>query len=657
MNNVLLTYFVARPLTSVDARDPIWVGSENPANWVVSSSAAWHPRVTQAAMSSALVVSNGYGSITPMDTAVLTFGAVNGVRIEGFVSGKTVFIGPGGRPQVTITPATDWPVPTAGFHAPLNTPLRVSAPEQAVTWNGQWRVPTAYVGVAGGTTGWDGGAAWPIDPGTLTAVSPTGWTGPEWNDGTNWHMTDHAGGGPGPSFVISGGEPFWYSGQATPDGVPAGGGVGSVTVTSGVAPGGTTLSAPSAAASAFASTGSWVIGVPLSLSPPAAQAAAVDVVASWVPLTGVQGDPSRWPLNPLPATLLPGQAVSADVTYPLGSMTLEPGEPDTDGVDRSCWIRVMLDRESVLTAVTAPGGGLVRLYQGTSVDDVVGVATSADSGVLQSWALRAGTPYLLRVATALLDANATTTLTLTAVSAYAVVTCTPIVESPGASIVNGAGFTPGLQATVTVPGTAVSVAVSVDSSGSFSVQLDVPSLAPGSWTVVASTPVEAATASLQITRQSIADETPADDPVPAVTWPQPVGGVMKWVLKESQPGGMEYVFDINPDSMTSPYAPRQYTVDRTVAAQGVAFAWEGGFRAHEWQFSGTLLSQDQYDALVAFYNVGRRFWLRDHRTRIWTVTFADLDLVPLRKVGQPWAHRYTVKALIYACYLPEGWSA
>lgn len=75
--------------------------------------------------------------------------------------------------------------------------------------------------------------------------------------------------------------------------------------------------------------------------------------------------------------------------------------------------------------------------------------------------------------------------------------------------------------------------------------------------------------------------------------------------------------------------------------------WEGGTKAQQWTFSGRLDDKATLDGLVAYFNLNRRFYLIDHRSQAWVVTFAKLDVTPIRQAGHPWAHKYEVTALLF----------
>lgn len=138
---------------------------------------------------------------------------------------------------------------------------------------------------------------------------------------------------------------------------------------------------------------------------------------------------------------------------------------------------------------------------------------------------------------------------------------------------------------------------------------------------------------------------------PTHTHPPAENQVGRWQLNDPTSGGLgEFVFPINPSQMSSPYAARVYTVEHTTSLNGQAILWENGLTGHSWTFEGYLETKAFHDKLVAFHALRRRFWLTDHRGRIWMVTFTDLDLTPLkprRNVDKPWCHTYRLTCLAF----------
>lgn len=162
----------------------------------------------------------------------------------------------------------------------------------------------------------------------------------------------------------------------------------------------------------------------------------------------------------------------------------------------------------------------------------------------------------------------------------------------------------------------------------------------------ASTGRDNASASFTVVKAPVTNPLtqPSDSTPVAVA---PVDGVRKWVLQDPAPAGEQYVFEINPDSATSPWPENVFTSDVTTAPDGQHLTWEGARKAVSWSFKGTILTQTQHDAFVRFQALNRRVYLIDNRNRAWVVSIESFDAEPKKVNDNPWAHTYTVSAIIY----------
>lgn len=127
---------------------------------------------------------------------------------------------------------------------------------------------------------------------------------------------------------------------------------------------------------------------------------------------------------------------------------------------------------------------------------------------------------------------------------------------------------------------------------------------------------------------------------------QPGTGVKKWVFQD--PGTSEtYHFEINPNAMNSPYGQKKIQYAATTAIDGQKLAFEGQAPPVEWQFSGTLLAQSQYDAFVVWSQKRNRIWITDHFGRAWLSYITSFQPTAKRSQEHPWAHDWQMTALIF----------
>jgi len=116
---------------------------------------------------------------------------------------------------------------------------------------------------------------------------------------------------------------------------------------------------------------------------------------------------------------------------------------------------------------------------------------------------------------------------------------------------------------------------------------------------------------------------------------------------DTNPATREYVFPWNPNTMSSPFAPRAITALTTTAVNGQALVWEGNRTPVQWTFGGTCRDSEQYEALRAWtLERNSRIWLYDHFGRRLVVNLMGFDPTPKRAVGRYWLHEYTITALV-----------
>lgn len=121
------------------------------------------------------------------------------------------------------------------------------------------------------------------------------------------------------------------------------------------------------------------------------------------------------------------------------------------------------------------------------------------------------------------------------------------------------------------------------------------------------------------------------------------GDVVRWRFKD--PLGETYTFARNPSTWVEPLIDRQLTVEHTTASEaGQPLIWEGGEQGTQFTFEGYVDTQEQYEAMNRFLALRHRFWLTDHRNRIWSVVLHQIDWTPRRNQGVDWSFDYSATA-------------
>ena len=152
--------------------------------------------------------------------------------------------------------------------------------------------------------------------------------------------------------------------------------------------------------------------------------------------------------------------------------------------------------------------------------------------------------------------------------------------------------------------------------------------------------------SLTFDVESLTAEPDADPPSAGPATPA-TGDVIRWVFELPAPSAMTYTFEHNPTEMTSPFSRRVLNPEHTTAPDGQPVIFEGQPVAVEWSATGVVFTQAHYDALEQWHALNRRFYAIDHHERAWLVTLEDVSWTEMRDPSRPWAHRYSLKFLIW----------
>jgi hypothetical protein len=134
--------------------------------------------------------------------------------------------------------------------------------------------------------------------------------------------------------------------------------------------------------------------------------------------------------------------------------------------------------------------------------------------------------------------------------------------------------------------------------------------------------------------------------------------VIKWRLEDPadpNPDTRSYTFEVNPNSMNSPYPTRSTQTMGTTAVDGNVLMWEGMRQPAQLTFGGVILSHAQYMALYDWvYNRKGRLFLWDHFQRRMTVVLKSFSPEPKSKFNGKyyWRHEYTIEATVLATAAP-----
>lgn len=108
----------------------------------------------------------------------------------------------------------------------------------------------------------------------------------------------------------------------------------------------------------------------------------------------------------------------------------------------------------------------------------------------------------------------------------------------------------------------------------------------------------------------------------------------------------DYIFEINPSEGGSPQFTKNIAQQSTAAPDGKTLLFEGRDSPQTIEFSGTLLTEDQYNAFVTWYQKRRQIRITDDLGREFWVYITSFAPRRERAIHYPWKHSYTVSATI-----------
>jgi hypothetical protein len=371
--------------------------------------------------------------------------------------------------------------------------------------------------------------------------------------------------------------------------------------------------------------------------------------------------------------ILPGDTFASPIvisgtsgsnTFSLLGAKREAGEPDDtasagNGTAGTVWFKYTPTVPGTLalsTSTTATNvDTVIEVYTGAALSDLTLDAFGDDIGggnlrTNVSAVVGAGTPAYIRVhyKTSAITPISNNILSWTLTERTPVLTASivsgDLAEAPGIVTVSVVQGTPGATLTLNLVGYGSNPlgTTTLDDNGAVTNwSVAFPNVAAGSKTLQFVTTAATTTATFNVLSQAAAPTNPGGNGAPVAT------ATTRWVLEDLGPGGITYTLPNNPSRMTSPHPPRTITAEHTTSPDGQRLVWEGAPKPYPWEFEGYCGTQAFYDNLKLFVDIGRRFYLHDHRGRTWIVSFDYFDAQPRRDVNNYWAHDYTMRATIH----------
>lgn len=127
--------------------------------------------------------------------------------------------------------------------------------------------------------------------------------------------------------------------------------------------------------------------------------------------------------------------------------------------------------------------------------------------------------------------------------------------------------------------------------------------------------------------------------------------VVKWQFHDPELDET-YTFEINANKGGSPQYAKKLQYQSTVAPDGQTIAFEGVDDPSQTEFSGTILTRDQYDAMLAWFAKRYPIEFTDDLGRLFSIYITSFAPQRERAAQHPWKHSYTVRYLVLSVTEP-----
>lgn len=121
--------------------------------------------------------------------------------------------------------------------------------------------------------------------------------------------------------------------------------------------------------------------------------------------------------------------------------------------------------------------------------------------------------------------------------------------------------------------------------------------------------------------------------------------VVRWRFEDPVTAEV-HTFSINPSEGGSPSFAKTFMTESTSAPDGKTLVMEGRDQVQRLSFSGTLLTEDDYNTFVEWFSKRRQIKITDDLSREYMVVFEAFTPNRQRAASRPWKHSYSVSAII-----------
>lgn len=120
---------------------------------------------------------------------------------------------------------------------------------------------------------------------------------------------------------------------------------------------------------------------------------------------------------------------------------------------------------------------------------------------------------------------------------------------------------------------------------------------------------------------------------------------VKWVFTDTATS-TSYTWEVNANEGGVPSYKKNIVTKNTLAPGGKTLIYEGQDEPLTLNWTGTILTQTQYDAFVTWFQKRHQFQITDHLAITYWVYITEFVPTRQRAIHYPWKFSYTMSALI-----------
>lgn len=121
--------------------------------------------------------------------------------------------------------------------------------------------------------------------------------------------------------------------------------------------------------------------------------------------------------------------------------------------------------------------------------------------------------------------------------------------------------------------------------------------------------------------------------------------VVRWMFEDPNTLAT-YSFAINPSEGGSPAYAKNFQYSNTSAPDGKVIVFEGREQPQKIDFTGTLLTEEEYNAFVTWWEKRYQITVTDDLGRSFNIILESFQPKRERARSHPWKHSYQVTATI-----------